>query len=139
MEVKAPTFPETSPHGELTNIHVRAGEFSREGEILFEIETDKAILEVEAPCSGKLIEYCATIGDGISSNQVIAIFDASDIPPINDPTPEPIEDQADEYLEPLQSTMGRAGILVKIGGWSFIAGALAGGLAVYFCLEVVRL
>jgi pyruvate/2-oxoglutarate dehydrogenase complex dihydrolipoamide acyltransferase (E2) component len=47
----------------------------KKGEPIVEIETAKALMEVEAPVSGVLIEICAAPGDVVSVNTAIAHID----------------------------------------------------------------
>ena len=50
------------------------GDSVEKGELLMEIETDKATVEVEAPASGTLVNITAQPGDEIPVGQVIAVI-----------------------------------------------------------------
>lgn len=58
------------------------GERVRKGDPLFEIETDKAIIEIEAPGTGLLSQISAVPGDKVPIGQVIAFLleDGEEIP-----------------------------------------------------------
>jgi pyruvate/2-oxoglutarate dehydrogenase complex dihydrolipoamide acyltransferase (E2) component len=51
------------------------GERVQEGELLVEIETAKAVQEVEAPVSGTLIEIIVTEGSTVAVNTTLAIIE----------------------------------------------------------------
>ena len=44
------------------------------GELVVEIETDKAVVEVEAPCSGKLVQLLEEEGAVVKMGQQIAVI-----------------------------------------------------------------
>jgi pyruvate dehydrogenase E2 component (dihydrolipoamide acetyltransferase) len=48
------------------------GDHVAAGEPLMEVETDKATVEVEAPCDGTLADVCAAEGDEVPVGQVVA-------------------------------------------------------------------
>ena len=52
----------------------REGEFVREGEALYVIETDKAMLDVEAPATGALAAVSAKQGDEVKALSRIALI-----------------------------------------------------------------
>ncbi|WP_028672617.1 biotin/lipoyl-containing protein [Saccharospirillum impatiens] len=71
--------------GTLLAWHKSEGEAVTQGETLFEVETDKTTMEVEAPASGFLVGISASDGDEVPVGQVIAIIsDSADAP-----TPKP--------------------------------------------------
>ena len=54
--------------------HQRVGDAVAEGDILCEIETDKALLEVESPASGTLLELFFGVGDEVPVLTNIAVI-----------------------------------------------------------------
>ena len=71
----------TMPYGDLTvseGTLVRwlkqVGEAVRAGEVVVEIETDKAIVEVESPWDGTLAHQCESTGTVVKMGQQIAII-----------------------------------------------------------------
>ena len=50
----------------------RVGEGVRKGEAIVEVETDKAVMEVEAPADGTLAEILAQEGDVVALGQQLA-------------------------------------------------------------------
>ncbi|GAB1422516.1 pyruvate dehydrogenase complex dihydrolipoamide acetyltransferase [Anaerolineales bacterium] len=63
--------------GLLLNWLKNAGDAVSAGELLAEVEADKATFEVEAPADGVLLETRAEIGDKLSEGDVIAIIGAA--------------------------------------------------------------
>jgi pyruvate/2-oxoglutarate/acetoin dehydrogenase E1 component len=61
-EVQLPKLSTTMEEGTILSWRKREGELVAEGEPLFELETDKAAVEVEAPCSGRLLRILAPAG-----------------------------------------------------------------------------
>ena len=57
-EVILPKVDMDMTHGTLAVWHVAEGEMVTKGAALFDIETDKAAMEVEAPASGRLTNSC---------------------------------------------------------------------------------
>ena len=50
IEIKAPAFPESIADGEVAAWHKSEGDTVSRDELIVEIETDKVVLEVVAPC-----------------------------------------------------------------------------------------
>lgn len=71
-EVILPKVDMDMSHGTLAVWHVAEGEFVAKGAALFDIETDKAAMEVEAPASGRLYHIVAKPGDKVPVGSVVA-------------------------------------------------------------------
>ena len=78
-EIKAPTFPESIADGTIATWYKKAGESCVRDEVLVDIETDKVVLEVVAPADGTLVEILKQDGDVVSSNELIARFEAGTV------------------------------------------------------------
>jgi pyruvate dehydrogenase E2 component (dihydrolipoamide acetyltransferase) len=63
------------------------GDTVRKGDVLLEIETDKATVEIEAPASGILREVTAQAGDVIPVGQTIALIFGADEAPVASAAP----------------------------------------------------
>ena len=59
---------------EVREVHVSAGDSVSEGDILFSIETDKAVNDVEAPFSGTIDDVSVSAGDQIRVGQVLLTY-----------------------------------------------------------------
>lgn len=84
MSVTAVILPKlglTMDEGKLVAWLKSEGDRVEAGEILFEVETDKATMEVESPVAGYVRKLLAAAGDTVPVTQVIALIsDAADEP-----------------------------------------------------------
>lgn len=78
VEVILPKVDMDMSHGKLATWHVAEGETVAKGAPLFDIETDKAAMEVEAPASGRLGAVAARPGDTVAVGTVVALIFAED-------------------------------------------------------------
>lgn len=72
VEVILPKVDMDMSHGTLAVWHVAEGEFVKQGAPLFDIETDKAAMEVEAPATGYLHYISAQPGEKVAVGTVVA-------------------------------------------------------------------
>ena len=75
VEVKVPILAEST--AKLLNWQKQLGDVVREGERLIEVETDKVILEILAPQSGKITKIFKSNNEIVSGGENIAILDKS--------------------------------------------------------------
>ena len=82
-----PRLSDTMEEGTLVKWYKQEGDFVQEGEILFEVETDKAVLEVEAFRSGILSQILVQEGEKVPVGTPIAILggEVGKIVPQNEP------------------------------------------------------
>ena len=71
-DIKAPNYPESIQEGTLSTWHKSEGDPVERDELIVEIETDKVVLEVVAPASGKLMQILKSEGEVVASNELIA-------------------------------------------------------------------
>ena len=74
-EFRLPDVGEGITESELLQWHVQEGDAVKEDDLLCEIETDKAVVEIPVPCTGTLTRLHATSGTTIAVGTVIASFD----------------------------------------------------------------
>ena len=74
-EFKMPDLGEGVHEGEVLGVHVSAGQTVKEGETLFEVETDKAAVEIPSPCSGTVAEVLIKAGDTVKVGAVMLRFE----------------------------------------------------------------
>lgn len=74
VEVILPKVDMDMTHGTLATWHVAEGDYVEKGAPLFDIETDKAAMEVEAPASGRLSAVTAQPGDRVPVGSVVAFL-----------------------------------------------------------------
>ncbi len=72
VEVILPKVDMDMSHGTLSTWHVAEGDLVRQGAPLFDIETDKAAMEVESPATGYLHGVTAKPGDKVPVGTTIA-------------------------------------------------------------------
>ncbi len=72
VEVRVPRLGDDVATAVLVTWHVAEGDRVRDGDVLFEVETDKAVFEVEAEVDGVVIEVLVQSGTQVSPDQVVA-------------------------------------------------------------------
>ena len=81
VEVIMPKVDMDMTHGTLATWHVAEGDMVERGAPLFDIETDKAAMEVEAPAAGRLHHVAARPGDRVAVGTTIAwLYTAGEAP-----------------------------------------------------------
>ncbi len=109
--------------GTLLAWHKSEGEAVTQGETLFEVETDKTTMEVEAPASGFLVGISASDGDEVPVGQVIAIISDSADTPVKEPDAGSGPVKAEPASESLPT--GKA-VIMPVLGMSQDSGVLVG-------------
>jgi pyruvate/2-oxoglutarate dehydrogenase complex dihydrolipoamide acyltransferase (E2) component len=75
IEVNFPKAGMGIDEGMVAKWRKAVGELVRQGEVLVEIETAKAVQEVEAPTSGTLIQILVPEGESVAVNTALAIIE----------------------------------------------------------------
>jgi len=75
IEVRVPQLPESVADATLVAWHKKPGDSVRRDENLADLETDKVVLEVPAPCDGILRELAAATGAVVTSGALLALID----------------------------------------------------------------
>ncbi len=73
-ELTMPKFGETMEEGTVSDWKVQEGQAIEEGDIVLEIETDKSLLEVEAPASGVVTKILVPEGETVPVNAPLALI-----------------------------------------------------------------
>ncbi len=73
-----PQLGQTMEEGTIISWRVEVGQSISEGDIIFEVETDKANIEVESPHSGRLARIVADEGETIQVKQPVAYLAEND-------------------------------------------------------------
>ena len=90
IEIKAPTLPESVPDGTIATWHKGVGETIKRDELLVDIETDKVVIEVVAPCDGTLEKITRNTGETIVSDELIGSL-SDELASTSKPTQEQVE------------------------------------------------
>ena len=76
-EIKVPELPESIADATVANWYKKVGDTIVADEVLVDLETDKVILEVPAVKAGVLKEIKFSVGDRVTSGQLLAVVDES--------------------------------------------------------------
>ena len=92
IDILMPALSPTMEEGVLAKWHVKVGDVLKSGDVMCEIETDKATMEVEAVDEGKVLEILVAEGtQGVKVNAVIARIEGEGVAPSAAPaTPAPV-------------------------------------------------
>jgi len=91
IELKMPALSPTMEEGTLAKWLVKEGDFVKSGDILAEIETDKATMEFEAVDEGVISSINVAEGtDGVKVGTVIALITGEGEEPAPAPSPKPV-------------------------------------------------
>ncbi|MBX9944754.1 MAG: biotin/lipoyl-binding protein, partial [Reyranella sp.] len=75
INILMPALSPTMTEGKLAKWHVKVGDVVKSGQVICEIETDKATMEVEAVDEGRIGQLVVAEGaEGVKVNAVIAIL-----------------------------------------------------------------
>ncbi len=72
VEFRLPPTGEIQDSARLVSWQVQTGQPFTEGEVLLEIETDKSVIEIPAPCDGRLLEQIAAVDAVIDGSTLLA-------------------------------------------------------------------
>jgi 2-oxoglutarate dehydrogenase E2 component (dihydrolipoamide succinyltransferase) len=84
IEIKVPALPESVSDATLVAWHKKAGDSISRDENLVDLETDKVVLEVPAPASGRLTEIRVKDGATVAAGDVLAILEEGEGAAAND-------------------------------------------------------
>jgi pyruvate dehydrogenase E2 component (dihydrolipoamide acetyltransferase) len=84
---KLPDLGEGIHEGEVLAVRVSVGQAVKEGDIILEVETDKAAVEIPSPYSGTVLEILVKPGDTVKVGQVLMTFSAPGEKPAAAPEP----------------------------------------------------
>jgi len=125
-EVTMPQLGMAQDAGRLTQWLKAPGDKVTKGDALFEVETDKATMEVEAQASGYLTHVTASEGEDVPVGQAIARISDSAEDDTPAAAPQPIADAPDTLPEGREITMPQLGMAQDSGmlvGWLVELGA----------------
>ena len=83
FEFKVPDLGEGTVSSEIVAWKVAVGEWVQEDAPLAELSTDKAVVEVSSPVSGRVVSLAGVPGDAVAVGSVLVVFDlvGSKLPP----------------------------------------------------------
>ncbi|MFO7707221.1 MAG: dihydrolipoamide acetyltransferase family protein [Desulfobacterales bacterium] len=74
LEFKLPDLGEGIHEGEVLAVRVGVGQAVKEGDIILEVETDKAAVEIPSPYTGTIVEIRVKPGETVKVGQVLLTF-----------------------------------------------------------------
>ncbi len=77
-EVRLPQFGETMEEGTIVGCVVKVGDEVKKGDVIFEIETDKATLEMESPASGFVKHILVELEQTLPAGEALLVLGAKD-------------------------------------------------------------
>jgi pyruvate/2-oxoglutarate dehydrogenase complex dihydrolipoamide acyltransferase (E2) component len=78
-EIIFPKISTKTDKGIITAWHREIGEQVKAGELLYEVETEKAVHEVESPITGVVSQILVTVGDEVAVDDVLAEIDENEV------------------------------------------------------------
>jgi pyruvate dehydrogenase E2 component (dihydrolipoamide acetyltransferase) len=91
-EVRLPKFGDTMEQGSIVDCKVSIGDHVKSGDVLFDVETDKATLEIESPADGYVKQIIAEVGNSYQIETPLLILGEKD------------ERISDEFLRSLRAS-----------------------------------
>ena len=118
VEVILPKVDMDMATGKIAKWHVKEGDAVKKGALLFEIETDKAAMEIDAPSDGIIRNITAAEGAIIPVGQAVALIyqdgeiasallTSEPLPPVKPVAPAPRPDAEQTAVLPAASASGR--------------------------------
>ena len=74
IEIQCPELPENIQSAKLSELKVVEEQIVQKDQILCAVETDKVVLEVTAPQTGKVSECSCALGDELKTGQTIMLL-----------------------------------------------------------------
>ena len=78
MALKMPRIGMNMEEGTVVAWRLQPGESFKEGDILYELETEKVTSEYEAPCNGVMLEHLVDEGDDVPVGDNVCRIDKTD-------------------------------------------------------------
>ncbi len=98
---KLPDLGEGVHEGEVLAVHVSVGQEVQEGDIILEVETDKAAVEIPSPFTGTVSEVMVKPGDTVNVGDVMMTFSNGDEVEAAEATPS--DETAAEVVQPAEA------------------------------------
>jgi pyruvate dehydrogenase E2 component (dihydrolipoamide acetyltransferase) len=94
---KLPDLGEGVHEGEVLAVHVSVGQEVKEGDIILEVETDKAAVEIPSPFSGTVAQILVKPGDTVKVGDVMMTFGNGEAAEaVEEKKPEEVPSKTDE-------------------------------------------
>lgn len=130
IDVKVPTLPDSIHTADIAKLYVSEGQLVYAGDVLFDVETEKVVLEIMADCSGIIENITIANGDHVTPEQVVmtlqqlADCELPARPTAQQPQPRVNDSENDVIVSPWLSKLNK----------SLIIALAVGALAILFVL-----
>lgn len=130
IDVKVPTLPDSIHTADIAKLYVSEGQLVYAGDVLFDVETEKVVLEIMADCSGIIENITIANGDHVNPEQVVMTLQQladSELPArptAQQPQPRVNDSENDVIVSPWLSKLNK----------SLIIALAVGALAILFVL-----
>ena len=98
VEIKLPELGENIESGRVVNITVKVGDTIKKDQVLMELETDKAVIEVPSDSAGTLEKILVSEGDDVKVGQTMIVLGSSQ----NSEEPKKVEESRKENKKPVE-------------------------------------
>lgn len=102
FEFKLPDVGEGIHEGEIVKFYVKEGDSINEDDVLAEVQTDKAVVEIPSPVTGTVKKLNAAEGEVVEVGSVLAVFDTGDGDAAEEATAEEEKEEAPATTEAKQ-------------------------------------
>ena len=101
MDFKLPDLGEGIHEGRILHVHVVEGQAICEDEVLMEVETDKAAVEIPSPCTGTVVTVHVKDSQLVHVGDVMITFEKSDVTPSmsSEPEPQQVHTKTEEHVQ----------------------------------------
>ena len=89
IEITMPRLSDTMEVGTILHWHVNVGDEVSAGDVLADIETDKATMELQSFDDGRILEIMISVGDKVRVGTTIALLAEEDEPIVEEDQPKP--------------------------------------------------
>ena len=79
IEIKVPQLPESVADATIVAWHKKPGDIVQQDENLLDLETDKVVLEVPAPASGRLSSILKEVNAVVSTDEVLGALEVGEV------------------------------------------------------------
>jgi len=99
-EVRLAQLGQTMEEGTITGFMIKVGDEVKKGDAIFEVETDKAVLEVESPAEGFVRHIAAEVGATLLVGDLVLVLGREDEDVSTDAAKSPAADSPAVAVEP---------------------------------------
>jgi 2-oxoglutarate dehydrogenase E2 component (dihydrolipoamide succinyltransferase) len=104
IEIKVPQLPESVADATIVAWHKKPGDFVQQDENLLDLETDKVVLEVPAPATGRLTQITKDVNAVVTTDEILGILEEGEGESTSSAEPASVSEQASVTTDTKAST-----------------------------------